>query len=731
MHREGTMKTKSSKLIKVCLIIYLLILIFFLAHVFFYTDMHSFMRADVYSPQRDYSDGWKLASGGEVDIDEVSAGQLGGSYVVTKVLPDSMLETDSIYFSTSNLRFSVYVDDVLIYSYDTKENLTGTGDGISYHLIGLGTKDEGSTVRLEAETVFADKHGGRINDMQFGTEAQYRFSIMRRNIIGFNMSILMIIFGVVLIAFFFGMAGRNSMMRSLWALGLSAILFGLWSLCDTGIPQLLTGSIYAAREMVYGILHLACFPLLFFVNSITKNKRGRYLFLSFLTTIVCFGSLIFRRYAFGTDMHQMVGLVYFSYAAQLVLLMAMLVDNELFCRKKGVSSFLKYFYVGAGIFIAFCFIDMGRYLINKKGSIGHGSWFRFGLVLFFLFMAFQIFDWWAKEKSSLERDRFVNHLLQYIMDSTDPDNKIHKVLEYLCEELHADRAYIFEDMKDGTFDNTYEYCAAGVTPEIDNLKGLPYDGVIDVWYEEYKKGGHILIYDIEKYREVSENMYNVLKPQGINTLVTGPLILDGEYIGFFGVDNPPAENMEEISEIIRLLMFFLSELVTRRDNHRQLVEFSYHDSLTGAGNRRALREFEREKLDTTKPYGFVMCDINGLKAVNDNEGHEAGDKLIKTVVSCLCEIFGNDNVYRMGGDEFAMYSFDKSQTAFDDKINRLREMIAQSGANVAIGCSYTENGDPNYNARRIEADNRMYYEKRAFYRDGKDRRKARPEQDQE
>ncbi len=725
------MKTQSSKLIKSCLIIYFIILVLFLTHIFFNDDMLEFLRADVFSPQRDYTQGWMLDSGELIDINEVSAGEMGGRFVISKTLPETILETDSIYFSTSNLRLKVYVNDLQIYSYDTVENMTGTGDGIAYHMIGLGTKDQRAVVRIEAQTVFTNGRGGRINDMQFGTEAQYRYSVMRRNIVGFNLSILMVIFGIVLIAFFLGMSRRNSMMRSLWALGLSAVLFGIWSLCDTGIPQLFTGTTYSSREVVYGILHLAGFPMIIFVNSITKNKRRIYLILSFISTIICFGWLLIARYAFGVDMHLMVSDIYLSYATQLIWLMAMLVDNEIFCHKKGISSFIRYFYVGAGIFIAFSFIDMGRYLIGKKGSIGHGSWFRVGLVLFFLFMAFQIFDWWAKEKTSLERDRFINHLLQYIMDSTDPDNKIHKVLEYLCEELHADRAYIFEEMPDGTFDNTYEYCTAGVTPQIDNLKGLPYEGVIDVWYEEYKKGGHVLIYDIEKYRSVSENMYNVLKPQNINTLVTGPLILDGEYIGFFGVDNPPVEMMEEVSEIIRLLMFFLSELVARRDDRRQLVEYSYHDPLTGVGNRRALREFEREQLDTSGSYGFVMCDINGLKAVNDNKGHEAGDDLIKRVSGCLTDVFGAENVYRMGGDEFAIYSFDDSIQIFEEKIDKIRHMIIQNGDSIALGYSYAQGGDPNYTARRIEADNRMYDEKREFYRDGKDRRKARGTQTHE
>lgn len=718
------MRSKSSVLIRAILIIYFLILAVFILHVFFSADVQGFMLADKEASGRDYTADWTMDPEGYVDIDEISAGKFGGSFVISKTLPDTMLETDSIYFSTSNLRFKVYVDDALIYSFDTKENITGNGDGISYHMIGLGTKDEGRTVRIEGESAFADKKGGRINEMQYGSEELYRYSTMRRNIIGYYLSILMILFGVVIIAFYFGMFRKNKRLRALWALGLSAILFGFWSLCDTGIPQLLTGMTYAAREMVYGVLHLAGFPIVCFVYSVTKHRRKVFLYLSMLTTVLCCGWLMIARSVFGMDMHNMLYVIYFSYAAQLTWLVVMIASNELYCRKKAVSSHLSYFYAGVGIFVAASFVDMGRYIIFKKGSIGHGSWFRFGLVVFFLFMGFQIFDWWSRERSSLERDRFVNHLLQYIMGSMDPEEKINKVLEYLCEELHADRAYIFEDMKDGTFDNTYEYCALGVTPEIDNLKGLPYDGVIDVWYEEYKKGGHVLIYDLEKYRDVSENMYNVLKPQEIQTLVTGPLVLEGEYIGFFGVDNPPAEMMEEVSEIISLLMFFLSELVAMRDYHRRLMEYSYHDALTKVGNRRAIKEFEQDSLDTSRPYGFVMCDINGLKSVNDSEGHEAGDELIKSVSSSLTEVFGRKNVYRMGGDEFAVYVYDDSRQEFEDSIERFRAIVKEKGHYVALGYSYADDGDPNYRSRKIEADNRMYDEKREFYRDDKDRRKT-------
>lgn len=711
------MKYSQSKSVKACLAIYFAVLILFFLYLALFTDFTDFVMNGNTAASRDYTSGWKLESGEEVDINEIRAGDFDGGYRLYKTLPMKMDEEDAIYFSTSNMHFKIYVDEVCIYSFDTRENLTGMGDGISFHMIGLGVKDVGKTLIIEGESAFLDGTGGRVNDMQFGPEEQYRYYIIRSNWLGISLSLLLIIFGVVIIAFYFGMSNENIMMRPLWALGISAIMFGLYSVCDTGMPQLLTGVIYASRDIVYLILHLASFPLVFFINYITRSKRRIYLYLSFVITIASLGWLIISRYVFGTDMHQLVGFIFLTYAGQLLLMIIMLIDNEIYCRKKNISSRLKFFYIGVGIFVAASSADMIRYLISRKGSIGHGSFFRIGLVLFFIEMAFQIFDWWSTEKTSFERDRFINRLLQYVLDTKDPETRINKFLEYMCVELNAERAYVFEEMKDGTFDNTYEFCIEGVTPEIDNLKGLPYDGVVDVWYNEYEKGGHILIYDIEKYREVSENMYNVLKPQGINTLVTGPLMLDGKYIGFFGVDNLPAEMMKEISELIRLLTFFLSEIISQRDNNERLLKYSYHDALTGVGNRRAIKEFEADKLDTSKPYGFVMCDINGLKAVNDNEGHEAGDEMIKSVATCLVKVFGIDNVYRMGGDEFAVYVFEDSKSAIETRIREVRSMTSKNGVQVSIGYSYAEAGDADYEAHRIDADNKMYVEKRKYYGD--------------
>ncbi len=716
------MNQKMPKLIKVCVIFYFILLALFVCHILFFTDVKNFVRVGRAGEQHNYADGWRIDSGEEVDVRDIGAGDFGGHFRISKRLPDHMEETDALYFSTSNLKFKVYVDDDIIYSYDTVETMTGRGDGISYHMIGLGTKDQNHTVVLECETVFSDGRGGHINQIHFGSEEQFRYYTINRNAFGIVMSALMIISGVVLIIFFFGMAKKNPIIRSAWALGMAAILLGIWNLCDTGIPQLSTGITYASRDIVYVLLHLAGFPIIFFVSFISQVRRRLFVYLSFLTSLLSFSGILIARYVFGVDMHNMVAAIYLSYATQLVLMILTLVDNEIYCRKKHISSKLHFFYIGAALFVTMSAVDMIRYMLNKRSSAGHGSWFRFGIVMFFVFMAIQVFSWWSKEKTSLERDRFINRLLQYATGADDPDTKINKVLEYLCSELHADRAYIFEDMLDGTFDNTYEFCRKGVTPEIENLKGIPYDGVVDGWYHAYEQGEHVLINDIEKYREISENMYNVLKPQGIRTLVTGPLVLEGKIIGFFGVDNPPEESMEEISEIIRLLMYFISAMLYERDQRKRLIDYSYHDGLTGVGNRRAMKEFEKNLLDTSKSYGIVMCDINGLKIVNDTEGHDAGDELIKNVSKCISRTFGRRNVYRLGGDEFAVYVYEDDREAFLNKVENLRDLFSERKLQVSVGISYAEGGDHDYGAHFKEADNRMYNEKRKFYSGKKDRR---------
>lgn len=95
----------------------------------------------------------------------------------------------------------------------------------------------------------------------------------------------------------------------------------------------------------------------------------------------------------------------------------------------------------------------------------------------------------------------------------------------------------------------------------------------------------------------------------------------------------------------------------------EIERVAFRDALTGCLNRHAL--------DTLKPSGDVtIIDLDNLKYVNDQLGHEFGDKFISKTAENLVDVFGAENVYRLGGDEFLVFGAD---------LDKLRDLCAKTG----------------------------------------------------
>ena len=274
----------------------------------------------------------------------------------------------------------------------------------------------------------------------------------------------------------------------------------------------------------------------------------------------------------------------------------------------------------------------------------------------------------------LNHNKFIADMIRFASSAGSPEKIIHQILQYICENLNSDRAYIFEDNHDGTFDNTYEFCSEGVSAEIDNLKGVPYEGLLDVWFTEYEKFHNIIIYDVEEYRKVSEAVYQILKPQGVTSLVTGPIEIGGKYVGFYGGDNPPADIIENISLLIDMMEFVISMMLRLRDYLKEMEELAVTDPLTKCKNRMALEWAYRGSYDTSQTISVIMCDLNGLKKVNDSYGHEAGDKYICDSAEVLTSCFGKENVYRIGGDEFTVIILGETEEYIQKKMKKAKDV---------------------------------------------------------
>ena len=89
------------------------------------------------------------------------------------------------------------------------------------------------------------------------------------------------------------------------------------------------------------------------------------------------------------------------------------------------------------------------------------------------------------------------------------------------------------------------------------------------------------------------------------------------------------------------------------------MDMANKDALTGVKNKHsyANTEMQMDELiqkDAIEPFAIVVCDINGLKQVNDTRGHSAGDDFIRSACDIICETYKHSPVYRIGGDEFVV-----------------------------------------------------------------------------
>lgn len=146
------------------------------------------------------------------------------------------------------------------------------------------------------------------------------------------------------------------------------------------------------------------------------------------------------------------------------------------------------------------------------------------------------------------------------------------------------------------------------------------------------------------------------------------------------------------------------------------------DGLTGVKNRLAFEkkmEYIRDNFDGNGRIGFVMCDLNDLKNVNDRYGHDMGDEYIRTAASVIQEAFPDGQVYRIGGDEFAVYMEASDASAAVEGIGTIRKSMEEYSrtrefnASIASGYAfYTPGRDMGPKDVLSRADAYMYRNKR-------------------
>ena len=321
------------------------------------------------------------------------------------------------------------------------------------------------------------------------------------------------------------------------------------------------------------------------------------------------------------------------------------------------------------------------------------------------------------------KEALINEALRTAMLASDPETSLKIAIEYLGKALGGERVYIFEKNAQGGDDNTYEWVANGVSPQKDNLQNVPPE-VCEGWYRAFADDKCVVIDDTEDVRTKNPLQYEMLKQQDISSITVVPLYEDGRVIGFYGVDNPPAESLHYISNMLQIMGHFMESLLKMRNLVKNLERMSYLDQLTQIGNRYAMVKYT-EGMRPGESVGIVYGDITGLKRVNDAEGHEAGDHLILAASACMKEAFGDAyELFRIGGDELLAICAGIGETEFRERVARLRKIMADYSVNMAVGSDWEKDSEAGVSVVLAAAETQMYKDKAAYYqRTGIDRRR--------
>lgn len=253
------------------------------------------------------------------------------------------------------------------------------------------------------------------------------------------------------------------------------------------------------------------------------------------------------------------------------------------------------------------------------------------------------------------------------------------------------------------------------------LSRVPYD-IVSVWPELIGASDSYIIRDkgdIDYLESLSPKWAGLLKSEGAQNLCMVPLYQKKEIIGYMIATDFDIAKMTEIKEIMVIMSFFLATEMSNNVFLKRLEWLTSVDLLTGVRNRGVMNRVVDE-LDARLKYqqiqfGVIFCVLNGLKALNDKDGHAAGNRRLERAGEILREVFDETEVFRAAGEEFAVIAEGIEVEEFNRRVKRLRELGSDiNGVYFSMGYASYDDSEDLRSALRT-AHKQMMHEKEEFY----------------
>jgi PAS domain S-box-containing protein len=230
----------------------------------------------------------------------------------------------------------------------------------------------------------------------------------------------------------------------------------------------------------------------------------------------------------------------------------------------------------------------------------------------------------AKLNKLLRLQNLLTHLAtEFINIPVENSNEaVDRLLSVIGQGNEIDRVYIFEyDFSKNTMSNTHEWCARDVSPEKDTLQDID-NNLLPDWVNTHKEGHMLVVEDVSSLNP-SDNLYQILHAQGIKTLITIPLMLENECLGFVGFDSVRAVKTWNADEItfLQVLADLLCNVTDRKRKEEKLRnrEASLKAIFNNVPYQMWLKDVDSKYLAVNQPF----MDYFSITSENDILGNDA------------------------------------------------------------------------------------------------------------
>ncbi len=231
------------------------------------------------------------------------------------------------------------------------------------------------------------------------------------------------------------------------------------------------------------------------------------------------------------------------------------------------------------------------------------------------------------------------------------------------------------------------------------FSNIPYE-VVESWEWILSETDCIIIRnddDMNAIANKAPEWVETLRANDVHSLCLVPFIHQNTIIGYLYITNFDTSQMARVKDTIELVSFFLSSVSAHHLFVDKLKNLSTMDARTGVLNRNAMNnkvdELSVELRYQPKPFSVAFCYLNTLKTINKNQGHDAGNNLLRDAGKILKDVFTDDYIYRSSGDEFAIISTNSSEDEFEAKVEKLRELASDPEWVYFTVGHYTDSSD--------------------------------------